>query len=124
MLESEYTYTAVQGSCKSTASSVKYLNTANPWSMINGIDSIKTTLAQSGPVSICVDASNWSLYRSGVFSNCGTSNLNHAVLLVGYASDSTWIVKNSWGTTWGEQGYIRLSAGNTCGLGNHALIPN
>ncbi len=78
----------------------------------------------TAPVSICVDASNWSLYRSGVFSNCGTTNLNHAVVLVGYNANDEWIVRNSWGTSWGEVGYIRLKAGNTCGLGNHALMVN
>lgn len=94
--------------------------------MINRGDteSVKTALASSGPISICVDASRWSLYRSGVFSNCGTTTLNHAVLVVGYQSDNVWIVRNSWGTSWGEQGYIRLSPGNTCGLAEHAVIPN
>lgn len=85
---------------------------------------VKESLGTTGPVSICVDASNWSLYRSGVFSNCGTTNLNHAVVAIGYQADGVWIVRNSWGATWGEQGHIRLAAGNTCGLQNHALIPN
>ena len=51
------------------------------------------------PVSVCVDATNWSFYSTGVFDNCG-ERLNHAVLLVGYVDDlkgKYWIVKNSWG---------------------------
>lgn len=81
---------------------------------------LKTTAAAS-PVSVCLDASNWSLYKSGVFNNCGGTNLNHAVLLVGYEDSGNWIVKNSWGTSWGESGYIRLAPGNTCGIAQHAL---
>lgn len=69
---------------------------------------------QSKPLSVTVDASNWSSYRSGVFNNCGTS-INHAVLLVGLQSNE-WKIKNSWGTSWGEGGYIRLASGNTCGV--------
>jgi hypothetical protein len=64
-----------------------------------------------------VDAYNWQLYKSGVFNNCGT-NLNRHVALVGIVGNNTWKIKNSWGTTWGESGYIRLSAGNTCGICN------
>jgi len=87
------------------------------------IEALKTTVAAS-PVSICVDASNWSPYKSGTFNNCGTTNLNHAVLLVGYNDNESWIVKNSWGTSWGSNGFITLASGNTCGLANHALVAN
>jgi len=48
--------------------------------------------------------------------------MDHGVLLVGYTSEY-WIVKNSWDTTWGENGYIRLAMGNTCGLENTASYP-
>ncbi len=61
-----------------------------------------------------VDAGGWSHYVSGIFSNCGT-NLNHAVLLVGVVNGA-WKIKNSWGTGWGERGFIRLASGNTCGI--------
>jgi len=54
----------------------------------------------SKPISVTVDASNWSSYRSGIFNNCG-AGINHAVLLVGVGSDSSWKIKNSWGTGWG-----------------------
>jgi len=74
------------------------------------------------PVSIAVDASNWSLYKTGTFSNCGAS-LNHGVLLVAVTEAGVWTVKNSWGTGWGEQGFIQLAAGNTGGLANAASYP-
>ena len=76
--------------------------------------SVKSALANY-PLTVAVDATNWQWYSSGVLSRCGKS-LNHAVLLVGYNSDDTWIIKNSWGTGWGEKGFITLSAGNTCGV--------
>merc|ERR1711988_429970 len=65
-------------------------------------------------------AEKWSPYTGGIFSNCGTSP-DHAVLAVGYDS-SSWKVKNSWGTGWGEQGYIRLKLGDTCGVLDSAVV--
>ncbi len=73
------------------------------------------------PISVAVDATNWSAYKSGVFNNC-KANLNHGVLLVG-VSDQAWKVKNSWGTNWGESGFIRVARGNTCGICNVASYP-
>lgn len=67
-----------------------------------------------GPVAVAVDAGNWPLYKSGVFENCGSS-VNHAVLAVG-VTDAYWRLKNSWGVSWGEGGYIRVKAGNTCAV--------
>ena len=62
-----------------------------------------------------VEAKEWQHYKKGViFDDCSTKT-NHAVLLVGM-KDETWIVKNSWGSNWGENGYIRLASGNTCGI--------
>ena len=73
------------------------------------------------PVSVMVDATKWAPYSSGIFSNCETA-LNHMVLLVGM-SDEYWKCKNSWGTTWGEQGYIKLARGNTCGICSNGIYP-
>lgn len=126
VLESEYQYTAVKGTCKAVPTAKRYLNSAKPWAMVGNKDlnSLKESIGSTGPVSICVDASNWSFYKSGVFSNCGTKVLNHAVVVIGYEENGTWIVRNSWGATWGEQGHIRLAAGNTCGIAEHAVVPN
>lgn len=83
------------------------------------------------PVAVAVDASNWSFYSGGIFNNCGTS-LNHGVLAVGYnvsedGSDSYWLVQNSWGTSWGQNGFIKLSASgsaNTCGICQDTSYPS
>jgi cathepsin L len=121
---SAYPYKGVEGACQTT-SGEKILNPSQPWTMVTAgnTNGLKTAVG-AAPVSICVDASNWSTYKSGVFSNCGATNLNHAVLLVGYDDAGNWFVKNSWGTTWGASGFITLKSGNTCGLANHALVAN
>lgn len=57
---------------------------------------------------------------SGILSNCGTS-LNHGALLVAVTNDGVWKLKNTWGSSWGEKGFIRLAAGNTCGICSYAI---
>lgn len=70
-----------------------------------------------GPLSICIDASTWDTYVSGVVSACGKV-IDHCVQIVGVDKETmAWKVRNQWGTDWGEDGYIYLRAGqNTCGL--------
>jgi len=69
---------------------------------------------QQGPVVVSVDGSPWSMYDSGVFQGClKDATINHAVLLMGYGHDTSssldyWQVRNSWGSTWGEDGFIRV----------------
>lgn len=79
-----------------------------------------------GPVSIGVDAGLFQSYSSGVIKNkdCG-STMDHGVQVVGQTKD-TWIVRNSWGPSWGLSGFILLEKGpglNTCGLLNNAVYP-
>ena len=66
-----------------------------------------------GPVTVRVAGTGWKDYGSGIFTNCD-SKVNHAVLLVGFSQEGNWIVKNSWGPDWGEQGYIQLWKFNNC----------
>jgi C1A family cysteine protease len=117
VLESEYPYKAVKQACSKTSGAFK----------ISGFTDIKdcntlATAITARTISVAVDATNWSGYKSGVFNNCAT-RLNHGVLLVG-VSDQAWKVKNSWGTSWGESGFVRLARGNTCGICNVASYPN
>ena len=107
--ESEYPYVGRDQTCKKQGGSFKISGQSSA-SGCNGL----TNSINASPVSVTVDATNWSTYRSGVFTNCKTS-INHAVLLVGIVGGN-WKIKNSWGTGWGEQGFIRLAGGNTCGV--------
>ena len=106
---SEYPYVARDQACKKQGGSTRI----SGYSSASGCNGLANAI-NSSPVSVTVDATNWSRYSSGVFSNCG-ANINHAVLLVGVAGGN-WKIKNSWGTGWGESGYIRLASGNTCGV--------
>lgn len=84
------------------------------------------------PVSIAIDASSdlFRHYQSGVMSGACGFMLDHAVLLVGYGtenSDDYWLVKNSWGLSWGDEGYVRLVRGKfgtgECGIKSSAHYP-
>jgi C1A family cysteine protease len=112
---SAYPYVARDQSCKTQGGAWKI----SGYSSFSGCNGLASQINNS-PISVTVDATNWSPYRSGVFSNCG-SGINHAVLLVGNVGGA-WKIKNSWGTGWGEAGFIRLNSGNTCGLCNYAGV--
>jgi len=126
-LESAYPYSAYNGksgTCKASSSSFKvtvssyYTYPSGAASESNMASHVKST----GPLSICIDASTWSSYKGGIMSSCGSS-VNHAVQAVGVddSSGGYWKVRNSWGSGWGEAGYIRLAYGhNTCSIGYRA----
>ncbi|XP_034002070.1 cathepsin L1 [Trematomus bernacchii] len=89
-------------------------------------------VATIGPITVAIDAdhSSFLFYSSGIYDEpaCNPNNLSHAVLLVGYGSEGGqdyWIIKNSWGSSWGEGGYMRLvrDGSNTCGIASYSLYP-
>eukprot|EP00178_Gracilaria_changii_P004920 TRINITY_DN17995_c1_g1_i2.p1 TRINITY_DN17995_c1_g1~~TRINITY_DN17995_c1_g1_i2.p1 ORF type:complete len:104 (+),score=13.96 TRINITY_DN17995_c1_g1_i2:26-313(+) len=93
---------------------------------------MKAAIAQQ-PVSIAIEADQFAFqyYSGGVLTgSCGT-NLDHGVLAVGYGTDNGtkfWKVKNSWGPSWGEEGYIRIervdgTAAGKCGIALSASYP-
>jgi len=97
-------------------------------------NALKTAVATVGPISVAIDATRPSFmsYRSGVYyePTCGNTlaNLDHAVLVVGYGVENGidyWLVKNSWGTNWGEQGYIKMARNynDQCGIALKASYP-
>jgi C1A family cysteine protease len=85
--------------------------------LLTSEDALEEFVLTTGPASICVDASEWSSYTSGIISSCGMS-VDHCVQVVGVDTESGfWKVRNSWGTSWGDNGYIYLATGkNMCNI--------
>jgi len=115
MLESDYSYTGTKGSCAYDASKATTVAvTKGTHVAANDKDQMKAALAIS-PLAVAIEADKmvFQTYKSGVLDStkCGTS-LDHAVLAVGYGTEDGqdyWLVKNSWNTTWGDNGYIKLA---------------
>jgi C1A family cysteine protease len=127
--EDSYPYQGVDGTCKTTC---KKVVTISSFTDIQPNNETAIQLAVvNQPVSIAVEAdqSYWQNYEGGIVSSpgCGTQ-LDHGVLIVGYGTENNvdyWIVKNSWGASWGESGYIRLIRNkDECGLASDPSFPN
>ena len=115
-LESVYpAYTASRSSCRYDESSATSVTVSDYTHVTeNNVDQMKAGL-NIAPLAIAIEADKFCFqtYSSGVFDNtkCGT-NLDHAVLAVGYGTENGqeyWLVKNSWNTTWGDEGYIKIA---------------
>jgi cathepsin L len=131
----QYPYTGVQGVCsydKATISDSAYLFNYGFISKPGDEDELLAIVA-SGPAAIAIDASHdsFQLYKSGIFDEpgCSSTDLDHVVLAVGFGADQSgtqyWIVKNSWGTAWGDNGYIFMSRNkkNQCGIATDVVVP-
>jgi len=117
--ESDYPYSSYQGTTgRCSSNSAKYVATVSGYTTLKSESAMGTYVQQTGPLSVCVDASSWNSYRGGIMSSCG-KRVDHCVQAVGVDTASYWKVRNSWGTSWGESGYIRLKYGaNTCAIAN------
>ena len=125
--ESSYPYvsgtTKTSGTCQKTCSIVSGSDILSYVDVATKSDTALMTAIAQQPVSIAIEADqrDFQLYKSGVFTGtCGT-NLDHGVLVVGYGTDSGldyYKVKNSWSTSWGEGGYIRLGRGSQYNMGS------
>lgn len=124
--ESSYPYTAQDGTCKFKPADVGAK--ISSWSYVTQNDdenAMLQTVAQKGPLSICVDASSWQYYQGGVLKTCG-KQVDHCVQLTGYSTQNgvdAWNVRNSWGTDWGVNGYLYVArGGNVCAIGSCVTI--
>ena len=126
--EEEYPYHAMDEDCKDDkCTPVVFPKGYEEVPVFDGA-ALKQAVSQ-GPVSVAVEADSmvFQLYTGGVIDStaCGTS-LNHGVLAVGYGADF-WIVKNSWGASWGDQGYLKIkyteSGAGICGINQMNSYP-
>ncbi|XP_062279349.1 cathepsin S-like isoform X2 [Scomber scombrus] len=126
--EDSYPYQGNDGQCHHSSNSNVATCSYHHCLPAGDEDMMKQAVYTIGPISVAIDASpeEFSFYKSGVYDNpmC-THGLNHAVVVVGYGTENGkdyWLVKNSWGTSYGEEGYIRMSRNkyNQCGI---ALVP-
>ena len=130
--EKNYPYTATDGSCAYN----KTYNGANISKTVNitqgNITMLLNAIKNVGPISVAIDAeSDFQFYSSGIFesTDCSSEFLDHAVLAVGFGvapnNKTYYIIKNSWGTSWGMDGYIYFSADipNMCGIAQVASYP-
>jgi len=132
--EASYPYTEKDGTCHysaanrgATISSYKDVTAGSEAALLDASATV-------GPISVAIDASkaSFQLYTKGVYHAllCSATRLDHGVLVVGYGVDSDnndayWLVKNSWGGDWGQQGYIWMSRNrnNNCGIATSASYP-
>jgi len=132
VLESEYPYNAAQGDCNMPSDQPHKVNSGYRCVAQSSVEDMQGAVAGQ-PVSIAIEAdqSTFQFYNSGIItSGCGDS-LDHAVLIVGYDMDEKyWIVKNSWGSSWGEDGYVRISTNEdanggygVCGILRCGTVP-
>ncbi|KAL3886610.1 hypothetical protein ACJMK2_026594 [Sinanodonta woodiana] len=130
--EESYPYKAKDGVCKFKKTNIGATE-VSCMDIEHGSEAdLQMAVATVGPISVGIDASHLSfqLYKSGVYyeSACSSVNLDHGVLVVGYGIDGCdgyWLVKNSWGTSWGMQGYIMMTRNdsNMCGIATQASFP-
>lgn len=135
--ESAYPYQGVQGTCRFNSASSGVAATISSYQEVPQNEASLAQAVANQPVSVGIDGSGspFQHYQDGVFTGdgCGTK-MTHAVTIVGYgaeAADGTeyWLIKNSWGTTWGEQGYMRLqkdlasSTDGACGVAKLSSYP-
>lgn len=133
MSEASYPYTGVDGTCTySTSDNTGIYAPGYTWVTADDPDAMKAALANSYALSVSIQANQYSFqaYTSGIFTNtrCGT-NLDHATVVVGWGQEGSteyWIMRNSWGVTWGEEGYMKIeivSGHGLCGIQMEPLYP-
>jgi cathepsin F len=135
--EAAYPYTAYTGTCHQKLNTLQgvitnYTCITQSHGNIANEDQMAAYLVLHGPLSIAMDATILETYTSGIITpyagQCSQVQLDHAIVIVGYGTgannQSYWIVRNSWGEDWGEEGYFRIVKGqNACGLASAVSAP-
>lgn len=130
--EESYPYKAKNGRCEFKAANIGATEVSCMDIAKGSETDLQSAVATTGPISVAIDASHSSfqMYRSGVYSErrCSSTKLDHGVLAVGYGTEGSndyWLVKNSWGKSWGQEGYIMMSRNdkNQCGIATSASFP-
>jgi len=124
VLESRYPFAERDATCPN-AQLLSHMAVSN-WKVLEretnrfAEQQLEKILHEYGPVAVGVDSLEWDNYKNGIYKHHMCSqDIDHAVTIVGY-TDKAWIVKNSWGTEWGDNGYIYLERGhNTCGVAEY-----
>nr|BAN41058.1 cysteine proteinase ACP1 precursor, putative [Entamoeba invadens] len=131
-LETSYPYKAADGTCYTAVKNVATV--AGHKRVTDGSETgLQEITATYGPVAVGMDASraSFQLYKKGTIyndANCKRIVMDHCVTLVGYGKNTDgeyWIIRNSWGTSWGDEGYFLLARNqnNRCGIGRDSTYP-
>lgn len=130
--DQDYPYKTTQTACRYNPSKsifkindVAFIEEGNEEHLLKGV-------AEKGAISVAIDATgNFAAYQSGIYynSNCSTSKLTHAVIIVGYGQENGkdyWLVRNSYSKSWGENGYVKMlrNKNNHCGIASAASFPD
>jgi cathepsin L len=131
--EAAYPYTAGNGqggTCKKSSCTMSANSKITSYTDVVHTENALGAASDIEPISVAIEAdqAGFQLYKSGVFSGVCGQNLDHGVLVVGYGTDVStpyWKVKNSWGTSWGMNGYILIIRNeDECGIANEPSYPN
>lgn len=121
--DSSFPYKGSKVGCKSTSGVAKVVG----FTKVKSDDEIMRAVYKYGAVGVGIDASKLQLFKSGIYSCRGSVALDHGVTIIGWGSNNQgnyWIVKNSWGSSWGQSGYFNLArGGNSCGVFQMASYP-
>jgi len=120
----DYPYTSgggSTGSCHFDRSKIAI--TINGYHSVSRGESALKNALNEGPASVCLAASSWQSYRGGILSKCD-NQVDHCVQTTGYSGSEYWRIRNSWGTGWGESGFIRLAMGkDLCKVSDDTTYP-